>query len=283
MVYPGRPSRGCITCIARRVKVRPSRCSADTFGCMTDQVLHVQCDEGKPGCNRCRKRDQPCPGYRDPSDVKFVYTAGRRELKSSRSVLQSPLATSVPLGSNEVTSDSETRHVSRRTRSKMPASNVPSGLLHQDTSRTPSLSLLDRPRMQNWEEQATCFFFHRYTLQSSHNDNPGWLDFLPELYQQSEPDSALAHSTRAVSFASLSSASSVKNLATKGHQSYGLALQMVNASLKEPGEVLQDSLIVAILLLALFEVCCSSRPMGPLYHAYHHTICRTSTGSVLRF
>ncbi len=238
---------------------RGLRCSTHTLGFVTDQVLHVQCDEGKPGCDRCRKRDQPCPGYRDPNDVKFVRTTGQRKLMSSRSVWQSPLATSVPHDSDEDVSDSEARHVSRRTRSKMPASNVPSELLHQDTSETPPLSLLDRPRIQNWEEQATCFFFHRYTLQSSHNDNPGWLDFLPELYQQSEPKSALAHSTRAISFASLSSASSVKNLAVKGHQSYGLALKMVNASLSEPGEVLQDSLIVAILLLALFEVCCSCR------------------------
>lgn len=211
-----------------------------TLDSATDQVLHVQCDEGKPGCDRCRKRDQPCPGYRDPNRAKFVHTTGRPKFKSH--------------DSNEDASDSETRHVSHRTRSKMPASNVPNELLHHDTSKTPPLSSLDRPRIQNWEEQATCFFFHRYTLQSSHNDNPGWLDFLPELYRQSAPESALAHSTRAISFASLSSASSVKNLATKGHQSYGLALKMVSASLREPGEVLQDSLIVAILLLALFEV-----------------------------
>lgn len=250
---------------------------------MTDQVLHVKCDEGKPGCDRCRKRDQHCPGYRDPNDIKIVHTTGRRKLKSSRPIRQSPSATSVPHGSNEDVSDSETRPVSRRTRSKMPASSVPSELRPQNTSEASPLSLLDRPRIQNWEEQATCFFFHRYTLQSSHNDNPGWLDFLPELYQQSGPESALTYSIRAISFASLSSASSVKNLAPKGHQSYGLALKMVNASLSEPADVLQDSLIVAILLLALFEVCRSFQAVWLLHHADQLAISRISTGSVLRF
>lgn len=102
----------------------------------------------------------------------------------------------------------------------------------------------------------TCFFFHRYTIQNSHNGSLGWLGFLPELYQQSEDNSALAYATRAASFASFSCASPVKHLAVRGHQSYGLALKMVNASLGEPDEVMKDSLIVAILLLAIFEVYC---------------------------
>ncbi|PYH92854.1 hypothetical protein BO71DRAFT_12380 [Aspergillus ellipticus CBS 707.79] len=45
----GKPSRGCGTCRARRVK----------------------CDEARPTCNRCRKARRTCSGYRDPHAVWF--------------------------------------------------------------------------------------------------------------------------------------------------------------------------------------------------------------------
>jgi hypothetical protein len=222
-------------------------------------MLHMQCDEGKPNCERCCKRDQTCPGYRDPNTVRFIHQRGRRRPQSSPSVSQPCYTTLVAQDCNEDASIHETRHANRQTRSDKLTSNVSKQVLHQYTLNTPPSSLLGQPRIQNWEEQATCFFFHGYTLQSSHNDNPGWLDFLPEMYQKSDSDSALAHSTRAMSFTSLSSASSLKHLATKGHQSYGLALKKINASLRKPNEVLEDSLIVSVLLLALFEVRCFSQ------------------------
>ncbi|PWY85982.1 hypothetical protein BO70DRAFT_312204 [Aspergillus heteromorphus CBS 117.55] len=45
----GKPSGGCGTCRARRVK----------------------CDEGRPICNRCRKARRTCSGYRDPHSIWF--------------------------------------------------------------------------------------------------------------------------------------------------------------------------------------------------------------------
>ncbi|KAK4164966.1 putative transcriptional regulatory protein [Cladorrhinum sp. PSN259] len=47
MVYGGKPSRGCRTCRARRIK----------------------CDEGKPTCQRCAKSKRECGGYRPEFDI----------------------------------------------------------------------------------------------------------------------------------------------------------------------------------------------------------------------
>ncbi|KAL1839715.1 hypothetical protein VTJ49DRAFT_1220 [Mycothermus thermophilus] len=47
MVYGGKPSRGCRTCLARRIK----------------------CDEGKPTCQRCAKSRRICGGYRPEFEV----------------------------------------------------------------------------------------------------------------------------------------------------------------------------------------------------------------------
>ncbi|KAK3298053.1 uncharacterized protein B0H64DRAFT_136845 [Chaetomium fimeti] len=47
MVYGGKPSRGCRTCRARRIK----------------------CDEGKPTCKRCEKSRRECGGYRPEFEI----------------------------------------------------------------------------------------------------------------------------------------------------------------------------------------------------------------------
>ncbi|KAK4156353.1 white-opaque regulator 1 [Chaetomidium leptoderma] len=47
MVYGGKPSRGCRTCRARRIK----------------------CDEGKPTCKRCEKSRRECGGYRTEFEI----------------------------------------------------------------------------------------------------------------------------------------------------------------------------------------------------------------------
>ncbi|KAK3898523.1 white-opaque regulator 1 [Staphylotrichum tortipilum] len=47
MVYGGKPSRGCRTCRARRIK----------------------CDEGKPTCKRCEKSKRECGGYRPEFEI----------------------------------------------------------------------------------------------------------------------------------------------------------------------------------------------------------------------
>ncbi|KAJ3541016.1 hypothetical protein NM208_g4799 [Fusarium decemcellulare] len=73
------PSKGCNTCRARRVK----------------------CDEGKPSCQRCIRRDQECGGYeRKPVQIKFkVQTAANREQKQKPRKKQAcgALSTTPPL------------------------------------------------------------------------------------------------------------------------------------------------------------------------------------------
>jgi hypothetical protein len=112
-----------------------------------------------------------------------------------------------------------------------------------------------RPLRQNLGDQAVCFFFHQYIISANEGGNPGYLDFLPGLYEKSNPDGALAVSIKAISYASLSAKSSIKVLVAKSHEHYQATLHLVNGMLQSPEEIAQDSLIVAILLLVLFEVC----------------------------
>lgn len=164
---------------------------------------------------RCKKREQPCPGYRNPRDRKFVRMTGRDKTASG--------------ASSETSASKQVEDLS--------------------FNRAPT-----PPPHQNFADQAVAFFFHQYIIGASENGNPGFLDFLPELYDLDRPDCALAHSIKAISYISLSAKSSVKVLAARGHEHYRLSLVRISHMLQSAEETAQDSLIVAIILIVLFEV-----------------------------
>src|ERR1700761_7032146 len=42
-------------------------------GCATCRKRKIRCDEGRPGCGRCKTHGVPCPGYRTdkPGGIEF--------------------------------------------------------------------------------------------------------------------------------------------------------------------------------------------------------------------
>ncbi|KAK4122513.1 hypothetical protein N657DRAFT_719352 [Parathielavia appendiculata] len=77
MVYGGKPSRGCRTCRARRIK----------------------CDEGKPTCKRCEKSKRECGGYRPEFEIVHRDQTGStlRRLRKTASVHQQQSTDSLQL------------------------------------------------------------------------------------------------------------------------------------------------------------------------------------------
>jgi hypothetical protein len=82
-------------------------------------------------------------------------------------------------------------------------------------------------------------FFHRYVVPADGIANPGWLDFLVELYNESSDFSCLRMAVRAVS--------------TRARKSYGVALQAVNLALKDPGQQTGVDTLTAVYLMIFFE------------------------------
>ncbi|RMZ85029.1 hypothetical protein DV738_g140, partial [Chaetothyriales sp. CBS 135597] len=68
MVFHGGFSRGCRTCLKRRVK----------------------CDEGKPKCQRCIKSKKECLGYRDDNDLAFKDETASTVRRANASEPRSP-------------------------------------------------------------------------------------------------------------------------------------------------------------------------------------------------
>ncbi|KAL2018759.1 hypothetical protein VTK56DRAFT_387 [Thermocarpiscus australiensis] len=97
MVYTGKPSRGCRTCRARRIK----------------------CDEGKPTCKRCEKSKRECGGYRPEFEIVHRDQTGltvRRMSKTAGRKSQQPTG---------ATTEEQQRSWRRHSSSPSPALTVP--------------------------------------------------------------------------------------------------------------------------------------------------------------
>jgi hypothetical protein len=66
MVYGGKPSRGCFSCIGRRIKVCPAGIETSRL-----ELTCIQCDGRVTGCSQCHRMGIVCPGYRSELDLKF--------------------------------------------------------------------------------------------------------------------------------------------------------------------------------------------------------------------
>ncbi|KAK5032589.1 hypothetical protein LTS07_003998 [Exophiala sideris] len=134
-------------------------------------------------------------------------------------------------------------------------------------SHSQSLGAPIVPPQQNFCDQAVCLFFHQYIIASTNGGNPGFLDFLPELYALSDTEDALSQAVKAVSYITLSGQSSVKILSDKGHEHYRTTLQRITQMLQTPESAAQDSLIIAIMLVVLFENVTYEKPAVMMSHA----------------
>lgn len=105
----------------------------------------------------------------------------------------------------------------------------------------------------DWEYQALGCFFHRYVVPADGIANPGWLDFLVELYIESSDFSCLRMAVRAVSIAHFANQSGSPWLSTRARKSYGVALQAVNLALKDPGQQTGVDTLTAVYLMIFFE------------------------------
>ncbi len=120
--------------------------------------------------------------------------------------------------------------------------------LAQDVAILPALN-------PPWGQRALLFFVDQYVIPGEESaGTPGWLDFLPELYSNSEGNSCLESAVTAVSSASLANQSGSSWRMTEARYAYGTALKSTNAALKARDQALNDETLLAIILLCVFGV-----------------------------
>ncbi|KAM7199623.1 hypothetical protein V8F33_004434 [Rhypophila sp. PSN 637] len=216
MVYLGRPSHGCFTCRARRIK----------------------CDEGRPTCRRCEKSKRECGGYKPEWDPVVHHDQGDTRPKVPISRHRTGSTSSYISGQSSSSSSSEPQYTSSLTPPRSPTTPL--------TERAACLFAANFILLpHNTSTSAS----------GSSSPQQGFLSYLAPLLQTSAQDSALRSAFTACSLALLSNLekSSNLNLKTLTLKMHTLALGRTHLALKDPRTAEQDSTLATVLLLSLFE------------------------------
>ncbi|CAG8034174.1 unnamed protein product [Penicillium olsonii] len=214
-------SHGCSLCVKRRVKVRLSA-SAGKPATNTPQ-----CDERLPGCAKCERYGQICPGY----DRGFKFVAGRpyrnRRQKTSGDRNGTPqVATSSP--------DSEPNPASQA----LARGDEPREIISEASNVVQYLCVL----IDDFSQPYTPSLTHVVTR---------WLGFLPSIYGQNRVLDATIKSFTAHHFGRVRGNMQMVSYA---RSAYGEALRGLRRSLETPAESLSTHVFCAVVMLCMYEL-----------------------------
>ncbi|KAK3340014.1 hypothetical protein B0T25DRAFT_561090 [Lasiosphaeria hispida] len=263
MVYGGKPSRGCRTCRARRIK----------------------CDEGKPTCEQCAKSKRECGGYRPEFEIIHrdqTTTTVRRVRKALELERRPPARVITRAGFIFV-------HEQPEQPSHQQSYQQRQWHRQQNSSPPPVVTV---PLAQ----RAACYFASNFILCPLSGTPHGYFDYLIPLLESAPADSALNHAFNACAFAAFGNRTKSGNVDFSGLslKAYTLALTATHTALGDSTEANTDATLAAVLLLSLYESITAIKSAQMLTWQSHvdgaaHIVkargraqmCRTKTGTLL--
>jgi len=174
-----------------------------------------------------------CPGYRDPLDQNF-----RDE---SESVVKRAQKSYTILSGGGTTR----KKVCKKPQSEVYLNTIEGFLMEPGQAYTQSLAYMWLA--QPIEDIAVSHFMATY-VPGSH------FDYLPTMYAELSSDTALSATVYAASLATLARNSGQVDLRRSARCEYIQAILKTNVALADPITAIEDSTLVAVLLLSLFEV-----------------------------
>ncbi|CZR63740.1 uncharacterized protein PAC_13637 [Phialocephala subalpina] len=112
--------------------------------------------------------------------------------------------------------------------------------------------------------QAICLFFQDYTI-STCGPCPGWLYFLPKMYQLSAASSLLHHAVCTTAYANLAQKTERPDLAIMAMSHYRESLDIVKRTLLSPRIAVDDCTMTGVMLLGIYECINSTLVEVPQY------------------
>ncbi|KAE8387272.1 hypothetical protein BDV23DRAFT_186535 [Aspergillus alliaceus] len=202
----GLPSKDCHTCRRRRVK----------------------CDLGRPGCLRCEKIGQDCPGYRDLGRVGSSFRIvtpesyphrkrqnSRRRLKQNR--------------------EQEARYLCQFVGARQPS--LPYALTEQ------------------WEAHVKPLVISQFTIVTSQGARVyGSVDFLPQLLEHADTKSTLYTACSAIASAYFTNRARSDSIGFGHRKLYGKVLRSLSNDVANVEMQKQDSTLATMWLLCLYEL-----------------------------
>lgn len=222
-------SNGCSLCVKRRVKV------GGLFTWSPVKKSHAilitpQCDQRLPGCAKCDKYGQPCPGY--DRGFKFITGKPYRDRRQpnpkndKNDGARSKSAASNPMIDLEPTCQT----IARR--------DQPSSLISVDMNIMQHLCVLIDDFSQPYTPSPTHVVVR-------------WFGFLPSIYGQNRVLDATIRSFTAHHFGRTTKNTQMVSYA---RSAYGEALRGLRKSLETPAESLSSHIFCAVVLLCMYEV-----------------------------
>lgn len=187
----------------------------------------MQCDQGKPQCQRCLKAGIACPGYRDLSEVSFR--------------------------------DENSRIIRRATKNDTPSSgwetvspersdNSPS-CLSVSSQSTSSMSPGLFPRL---EDIAAGFFFNKCGSDEPPL-SPEYCRWLRDSYFRTK-DESMVRIIEAVGLAALANIYDAPTVAASARKHYSSALTATAKRLHDPVQAGEDATLFTVIMMSIFEV-----------------------------
>ncbi|TVY33486.1 Transcriptional regulatory protein [Lachnellula subtilissima] len=226
-------------------------------GCLRCRQRGVRCDEGRPLCQRCIKRNEVCEGYRNNASIIF-------QNETDKVIKHVRASQALPPPSSKASSQLSARKRSR----SVDAASIPGQIVDPSAlapgeatgiklgNPRPWLKGLPSEMMPLVEEQAVDNFEEKYVIYPcNQTSSPGFLEHLPCMFQEVNVHGryALRWVVRAAAYAGLAKDQDSDILARKALQCYGMALSALGDSLGMPGKATDDYDLMTIVVLDIFE------------------------------
>lgn len=234
MVNTGGPSKGCLTCIKRKIRVSIRILVVIQDGVELAEYTDCisQCDRQRPTCGQCQKSNRQCAGYRDVTDLMFrdqsqnVIAKGRA---ASYTQAQGSL-------DNQNFKDSDSTDVNA------------TGNPDRSTSDTPAIS--HSPKLSE-EGGLISFFTNNFTCTMTNKGSN--LLWIPANLDDLLKEDCARYSVQSVGAMALARLRRSPYYHREAQKNYGLALIRLQQHVEAP----KDAVLVTILFLGFFEVLAS--------------------------
>ncbi|OAQ89772.1 fungal specific transcription factor domain-containing protein [Purpureocillium lilacinum] len=197
-------------------------------GCQRCRKRKIKCDEQKPGCLRCHRSDVPCPGYRDLDHVRFRDDTRRTILRAGNRETQAPGRI----------------HVSR-----MNSQDILSPRPSVSDSGNAIRRAIPRAIPVRHHELSASFYFSKYAFHEVPLSE-AYQSWLTESYRDAP---VLKAAIEAVGMAGMSNVLYAPHLEVQARKRYSEALASTQQALNDADHAADDTTLMAVILLGLFE------------------------------
>ncbi|KAF1971377.1 hypothetical protein BU23DRAFT_180604 [Bimuria novae-zelandiae CBS 107.79] len=216
-------------------------------GCQHCRDGKVKCDLKRPSCSQCIRAGKECYGYRDPLSMMFKNESNVVRNKAQKKYEELSRKRAV----KKTTSKRLLVRAKMSDGSSSDAMTTPQSL--ETASTIPRTASPPRPMTSSIENQAISFFAANNLLQPSVVER-GNYQWLFEMLRVPKISIMLKSSANAVSLATFATANKSQPLMKKAQGHYARALTSTNEALSDPAKVYDDSTLVSVILLGVYEM-----------------------------